>query len=274
MAGLTLPSSLVSVAWLQQHYQEKNVLILDATWHLPAAERDGRSEWQERRIPGAQFFDYDAEIKDHQSALPRMMPSAELFTQAVQRLGVSRKSVIIIYDANGLFSSPRAWWMFRAMGHSAVAVLDGGLQAWQEAGYELETQTPRIARLGNFKAALQEDFFVDAERVLAAIQNEQVRICDARSAERFASGHMPTAQNLPYTELLEHGRMKDLASLRALFQQRLTDEQRLLCSCGSGVTACVLALAADLIGRTDISVYDASWSEWGSNTDYPQVTAS
>ncbi|NRA37724.1 MAG: sulfurtransferase [Planctomycetes bacterium] len=251
--------------------ENDGLVILDATWHLPANKRSGYAEYLEGCIPGAQFFDYDGKIKDQNNELPRMLPNPQLFSNEVQKLGVNEDSTVIIYDANDMFSAPRAWWMFRAMGHQHVAVLNGGLSAWKAAGAAMEKGREQSVEVGDFQAQLQENHFVDAEIVLASIDNDAVQILDARSAERYAAAHMPSAGNRPYNSLLEDGKMKSVSELKGLFKDDIQSEQKMLCSCGSGVTACVIALAAEQAGHINVSVYDGSWSEWGSNDSFPKV---
>ena len=269
MAELELPGSLVSAEWLQEHIQDDKVLVLDASWHLPAKDRCGRDEWETVRIPGAVFFDYDGDIKDQETSLPRMLPDADLFTEEVRKLGVDSDSLVVVYDANSMFSSPRAWWMFRAMGHERVAVLDGGLRAWQDADHALETEKTIAAAYGNFTAE-KNDRFINADYVRRHLCNDKTVILDARSDERYAAGRMPGAKSLPYMDLLEDGKMKSIDDLKYIFASKIGAQKKLLCSCGSGVTACVLALGAELAGFTDVVVYDASWTEWGAEGgDFP-----
>lgn len=263
MADLEFPGNLVSVEWLHEYIQNDKVVVLDASWHLPAKERSGREEWQKARIPGAGFFDYHDEIKDMDTDLPHMFPSEDLFTEEVRSLGVNNDSLVVVYDANAMFSSPRAWWMFRAMGHEGVAVLDGGLQAWQDAGYPVESKIADTPACGNFKA-VKNSRFINADYVLSRLSCEDTRILDARSDDRYALGHMPGAKNLPYMELLQDGKMKSVDELKRIFSAAIDGRQNLLCSCGSGVTACVLALGAERAGVENIVVYDGSWTEWGA----------
>ncbi|NOX99494.1 MAG: sulfurtransferase [Verrucomicrobia bacterium] len=265
MAECEFPGSLVSVEWLHQHLDGDDVIVLDASWHLPGKERCGREEWQDLHIPGALFFDYDGEIKNQQIDLPRMLPPEDLFTESVRKLGVNEDSLIVVYDSNAMFSSPRAWWMFRAMGHERVAVLDGGLLAWQEAGYAVNDEPRDLPVPGNF-VAVKNERFVNADYVTSRLHDAHTTILDARSTDRFEAGCMPGAKNLPYVELLEEGKMKPIDELESIFSALAEPDQSLLCSCGSGVTACIIALAADISGRNEVVVYDASWTEWGAES--------
>ncbi len=263
MTELGFPGNLVSADWLQQHLQNDNLVVLDASWHLPAKERNGREEWESMRIPSAGFFDYHDEIKDHDTDLPHMFPEEELFAESVRNLGVNDDNLVVVYDANSMFSSPRAWWMFRAMGHERVAVLDGGLQAWQEAGHPVETERVNDPDKGNFMAEKNERF-INSEDVMSRLSCEDTRILDARSDDRYAAGRMPGAKNLPYAELLQDGKMKSVEELKRIFLSAVDGRKQLLCSCGSGVTACVLALGAERAGFENVVVYDGSWTEWGA----------
>jgi thiosulfate/3-mercaptopyruvate sulfurtransferase len=276
-----MPVPLVSVRWLAAHIDDPSVILLDATYH-PAPP----AEWQSRApvyLPRARVFDFDQRICDPSTTLPHMMPSPELFEREVRALGVRRDSRIVVYDRIGTFSSPRAWWMFRAMGHDEVAVLDGGLPAWQEAGSKVwpGPETPKSA--GDFVARPRPSLFCDAEHVARALRSQAFTVVDARSEGRFfgrepepraglRGGHMPNAVSLPFSSVQSAGRMRPASELEALFNAKVNGDPELIFSCGSGVTACVLALGATLAGRGRVSVYDGSWSEWGQPSPRPVVT--
>ena len=275
MSNAKITSSLVSVQWLAEHLDSENIVILDASMKPVTLSATDSFEEDTTCIIGARRFDFDNDIRDKNTDLPHMMPSAEFFTEEMQKLGINKDSAIVAYDRVGMFSSPRAWWMFRAMGHTQVAVLDGGLPAWKKAGLVIERQAEKIAKQrGNFVAQPQAGLFCDSEHVLDALSDTWFAVIDARSNGRFCgtepepraglkSGHMPNSINLPYAQVLSDGFMLSMTELDSVFSKLVNKEQNLIFSCGSGVTACITALAAELAGYSNLSVYDGSWSEWG-----------
>jgi len=284
MTNLRLPGPLVDADWLRQHLADERLLVFDCSWHMPATERDGYQEWLEAHIPGARFFDFDRRICDPDSNLPHMLPDAGLFSRELQRLGQNRDSVVVLYDTMGMYSSPRGWWMLRAMGCGDCALLDGGLPAWNLAGYPLEhlDREPSYPA-GDFFASLDGGRVADAAEVLAALQDGSAAVVDARPAERFSGaadeprpglrrGHMPGAVNLPFPTLFRDGRLKPADEIRDMLAPLLDGRDRRIFSCGSGVTACILAFAAELEGYDGLAVYDGSWSEWGLPGELPVVT--
>ena len=284
MARLHLPDPLVSVDWLKQHLDHEDLIILDSSWHMPATGRDAFKEWQQEHIRGARFFDFDGKISDPDSDLPHMMPSEAIFTREMQALGLNQDSVVVVYDAMGMFSSPRGWWMLRAMGCENSALLDGGLVAWDEAEYPIESLSREPAYTpGNFVAKLNPDYIADAQDVLAALDDDKSCVIDARPEPRFSGtveeprpglrrGHMPGALNLPFPDMFKHGLLKPKQELRELIAPLIGDCERSIHSCGSGVTACVTAFAAYHIGYRGLSIYDGSWCEWGKPGELPVVT--
>ena len=264
-------NSLVSVHWLAENLHAENLVILDASIKSVMPAQDA-NQAVPAYIPGALRFDIDHEMSDTSTSLPHMMLPPEVFTERVQTLGVNRDSVIVAYDRVGIYSSPRAWCMFRAMGHEQIAVLDGGLPAWTEAGYETVPTLSVPKGRGDFTSQPQRQWFVDSSYVLRALTDPSFTVIDARSEGRFKGlepepraglrgGHMPEAVNIPFTNVLEDGKMLSKHQLQPLFEKY--EGQKMIFSCGSGVTACVVAFAAEQAGHENLSIYDGSWSEWG-----------
>ncbi|MFN3492215.1 MAG: sulfurtransferase [Anaerolineales bacterium] len=277
MSKIKITNSLVSVEWLKENFSAENLIILDASMKPVTNVGDAIKDTY---IPNALRFDFDNEIKDMNTSLPHMMPTPEFFTDEVQKLGINQDSAIVVYDNVGIYASPRAWWMFRAMGHENVAVLDGGLPAWINAGYETaSTLKGKPAARGDFISTPQTDSFIDSSYVLKAIHNPQLTIFDARSAGRFSGtepeprpnmkrGHIPNAVNMPFASVLESGKLKSKSMLQSMFEQY--QNNKMIFYCGTGVTACILALAADQADYKNFSVYDGSWAEWGMESEnYP-----
>jgi thiosulfate/3-mercaptopyruvate sulfurtransferase len=268
---------LVSTDWLADRLDDPSVVILDASWHMPADHRDARAEYAERHIPGAVFFDIDA-VADHAADLPHMLPSPPAFATAVRRLGMSPSSTVVAYDTVGVFSAPRAWWSFRAMGHEAVFVLDGGLPRWLAEGRPVENGW-REPTHGEFKARRRPELVRDFETVRDALATGAEQLVDARAAARFRgeapepraglrSGHMPGARNLPWSEVVRSGSLAPPEALQAAFASAGVDLAKpIVATCGSGLSACILALAAAALGREDVAVYDGSWTEWAARDD-------
>ena len=272
MTKANITNSIVSVQWLAENRSAENLILFDASMKPIGAVINTVQETP-AYIPGSLRFDFDDVLCDHNTSLPHMMPSPEFFTDEMQKLGVNHDSVIVAYDKVGIYSSPRAWWMFRAMGHDQVAVLDGGLPAWIQAGYETTSTLATPKGCGDFASQPQGGLFVDSKSVVQALADSAFSVIDARSAGRFKGqepeprsglrgGHMPNAVNIPYADVLDNGQILPKPKLQSIFEQY--KNKKMIFSCGSGVTACVVALAAEQAGYKDLAVYDGSWSEWGS----------
>ncbi|TDL79371.1 3-mercaptopyruvate sulfurtransferase [Palleronia sediminis] len=277
------PRTLVSTDWLARHLADPDLRILDASWHMPGSGRDARAEYEAAHVPGARFFDID-EISDHRSDLPHMAPPVEKFISRLRAMGVGDGHQVVIYDATGVFSAPRVWWLFRLMGKTDVAVLNGGLPRWLAEGHPVE-DTPPVVRDRHMTVMRRNGLVRDVTQTARAAKLGDHTILDARAPERFRgeaaeprpglrAGHIPGARNLPYTELLtEDGRMKDPDALRAAFDAAgVAPGRPVITTCGSGITAAVLALGLARIGREDWSLYDGSWAEWGAYGDLPIET--
>ena len=269
----------VSTDWLAERLDDPSVVIVDATWFMPDTPRDARAEHAERHIPGAVFFDIN-EISDHSNPLPHMLAEPKDFAVHARRLGVEPDSKVVVYDAQGLFSAARVWWNFRAMGHDAVWVLDGGLPKWLAEARAVETGWPERAH-GEFKAHPKPELVKSIDEVRAALDAKSAQLVDARGAERFRAeapepraglrgGHMPGACSVPSASVVVDGRLADRATLERIFTAAGVDlTAPIITTCGSGVSAAILSLGLARLGRWDAPVYDGSWTEWGGRSDTP-----
>ncbi|XP_008676727.2 thiosulfate/3-mercaptopyruvate sulfurtransferase 1, mitochondrial isoform X2 [Zea mays] len=301
---------VVSAQWLHEHLGMPDVKVLDASWYMPVENRDPWKEYQVAHIPGALFFDLDG-IVDRTTDLPHMLPSEEAFAAAISELDIKNQDKVIVYDGKGFFSAPRVWWMFRVFGHKKVWVLDGGLPQWQASGFNVEKASPdddavlksiaanrAVKRVYNgeqtntisFQTEFQPNLFWALEKVAQNVTAKTYQQIDARAKGRFdgvapepregvRSGHIPGSVCVPFPEMFDGAPPSLLLpadELRRKFQHAgISLDRPIVVTCGSGVTACILALGLYRIGKRDVPVYDGSWTEWEgqSDSDYPKVTA-
>ncbi len=267
--------------WLQQHPQ---TVVLDASWHMPNSQRNARMEYQQAHIPNARFFDLDA-ISDHASPLPHMLPPAQTWALSLGALGITTESPVIVYDTVGQFSAARCWWMFRAYGHRSISVLNGGLPAWQKAGFPVTSEPSPMHATTYHLSQHTPQYLVNMAQVEAALSHPEQCVLDARSPARFhgtepdprpgvRAGHMPGARNVHYATLLnEDKHLLPPHTLRKQFMQLgITPETQVVTTCGSGVTAAIIALALEYAGFPRYCLYDGSWAEWGSSGQPVQIT--
>lgn len=274
-------SHFVTTQWLADHLDDPQIQVIDASWHMPNSGRNGYAEYVAGHIPGAIYFDLDKNA-DTASGLPHMLPDAATFSAMAGAQGIASDKTLVVYDEAGLFSAPRAWWTFTVMGARDVRILEGGGPKWRAENRPLETGES-VAPAAAFDARLNSGAVADFETVLAASQSGQ-QILDARGAARFAgetpepraglkSGHIPNSRNLPFDTLIADGALKPRDELEAAIRSAGIDPQKpVITSCGSGVTAAVLALALDTIGADKVALYDGSWTQWGGRDDAPVET--
>jgi thiosulfate/3-mercaptopyruvate sulfurtransferase len=271
--------SLVSTEWLADHLGEPDLVVVDASWHMPSSGRSGHQEYLERHIPGARFLDIDA-LSDKQHPAPHMLPRPEQFAEAAQQLGIGSSDRIVVYDNSPLRTAARGWFMLRHFGARNVAILDGGFQKWVAENRPTQSGDPR-ARNASFEAAVNRSEVVTKQDLLTG--NHEA-LLDARGKGRFegteadpragiAPGHIPGARNLPYAALYnEDGTFKSPDEMRRLFSDAGLDSSKsFIASCGSGVTANSLIFAAHLLGNDGTRLYDGSWSEWGADPATPKA---
>ena len=277
------PKTLVSTDWLGAHLKDPDLRLLDATWFLPTDGRDAKAGYDAAHIPGARFFDID-EISDHRSSLPHMVPPVEKFMSRLRAMGVGDGHQVVVYDQHGLFSAARVWWLFRLMGQENIAVLDGGLPKWMAEERPTE-DLPPVIRDRHMTVRRQNQMVKDVTQVSAASKLGDYEILDARAADRFRgeapepreglrSGHIPGSKSVPYSELLNaDNTMKSPDDLRAVFAAAKVEMSKpVITSCGSGITAAIINLALERVGKTDHALYDGSWAEWGAYPTVPVAT--
>jgi len=279
MSGNSEP--IVSTGWLADHLYDPNIAVLDTSWHMPADKRDAQAEFLAAHIPGAQFFDID-KIADASQGLPHMLPTDEMFATTMAGMGIGNETRVVVYDAKGLFSAPRVWWTLRVMGVTHVSVLDGGLPKWRAEGRPVEVGEPGKRRTNLFQSRREQGEIWSLSDMRRLVNSGGTQIVDARPAARFtgeqpeprpglAQGHMPGARNVPFTQLVNaDGTLKSAAELRIVMATAgVNPAKPVVASCGSGVTACLAALALAVLGNNQTAVYDGSWAEWGRDPANP-----
>lgn len=275
-----LPSKwLVSTQWLEDHLNAPDIVVVDGSYYLSTMKRDGHREYLAAHIPGAVFFDIN-KIADTASTLPHMIPSPEAFSSAMRHLGIGDGQTIVVYDGLGLFSAPRVWWTFRIFGVRDVYILDGGFPKWKAEARRIELgETRRTPR--HFTPRFNAGAIAQASDIQRALSDRTAQVVDARSAERFAgtapeprpglpSGHMPGALNVPHSDIVEDGRLVNAERIKEAFRKGGVDlDKPVITSCGSGVSAAILTLALEAVGKEPKALYDGSWTEWAGRGDLP-----
>ena len=267
---------LVSSQWLNDNLNSSDLVVLDAS--VPNNKAGLAPKFGSKKIKGSQFFDLKGSFSDPNGLFPNSFPSEEQFENGCKSLGINKSSCIVVYDNLGIYTSPRVWWMFKAMGHQKVHVLNGGLPSWINDGFETVEHFESVNYKGDFEAQLQPEFLKSIDFVRSNISEKSHLLIDARSEGRFhgtidepraglRSGHIPNSINIPFGSLLENGTYKSRAELKKVLKVSEIDDRPIVFSCGSGITACIVLLAAELVLKNDTSIYDGSWTEYGSLTN-------
>ena len=275
-------STFITPEWLEAERKKSDLVVVDGSWYLPAMKRDGRAEYHAAHIPGAVYFDID-EVKDINSTLPHMLPPPEVFALHMARLGISDGQRIVVYDGGGLFSAPRVWFSFKLFGVKEVYILEGGLPAWRAKSLPVEGETVRRAP-GRFTPKLSPQLVADMKRVDQSLKEGSAQVVDARPAARFRgeapeprpgipSGHIPGSINVPSSDVVKDGKLASPEEIKRTFDEAgLDPDKPIIASCGSGVSAAILWVALESIGKKPAALYDGSWSEWARNPDTPKAT--
>ena len=275
-------NQLIEVDWLKKNLNNPQIKIIDGPWHMPGSGLNGFDVFKEKHIPNSIFIDLE-EISDTNSNFPHMMPDENYFSEKISSLGISSNDNLIIYDMYGMFSAARIWFMFKAFGHNNVSLLNGGFPAWLDSGGEVSNKINNLKK-SNYKAKLNKFLVASYNQILENLSHEKYQILDARSPERFSgiseeprpgmkSGHIPKSKNLYFNDLINQNTKKfiEKEKIENLIKELNIDTKKnIICSCGSGVTACILKFAIELVDKNkNIKIYDGSWSEWGTTKDSP-----
>lgn len=276
-----MKNTIVSAKWLHENLNNPDLIILDAS------QKDNisglKSKFEGLQIKNARFFDIKNSFSKKEAALPNTLPTANEFEQECRKIGINKTSKIVVYDNLGIYTSPRVWWLFKTMGHKNIAVLDGGLTAWNTKGYDLEPINNSLYTLGDFEAKFYPELVKSIDEIKSNLISKNAIVIDARSEGRFngttpdprpnlKSGHIPNSINLPYSEVLVNDKFKSETELKTLFNSLNIEENPLVFTCGSGITACIIMLASELVTDNIKAVYDGSWTEWASEKDTPIKT--
>jgi len=272
-------NELVSTNWVYKNLNNRKLVILDCSWHMPQEKRDGRKVYEKMHIKNAYFFDID-KISDIKNNLPHMLPTQKKFEEKVRNFGINQSSLVVVYDVNGIFSSPRVWWMFRYFGHKNIFVMNGGLKKWLKEKKPI-TNKKTLFKKGNFISQLSKELLVTKNEVLESINRKNSLIFDARNNDRFngkfkeprkgvRSGHIPGSKNIFWGNLInDKGTVVSKKKIKNLFNKFHIKNKKIITSCGSGITACILSLSLLHGLKIKTSVYDGSWTEWGQNKKLP-----